>query len=228
MITRACHAERVTDPDLAALFAQVYADPADDAARAVLADALLAIGDPRGELIAAQLQPAADSGRRAMRLIQQHGLTWLGALRDVVVPVAYERGFVASCVVVAEVAAHLAHPEWATVHTIELPPARVGFAPRPHMRALRRLSRVPPAVLLELANDHHAALQAIAVDAVYAPAFDDLLARYLPPDPAGTLILRDVPFDRADHVRALAGRHRRMKLELLVRPPPAARGGGPA
>lgn len=40
------------------LFREVYARPEDDAVRAVLADALLAADDPRGELIALQLDLA--------------------------------------------------------------------------------------------------------------------------------------------------------------------------
>lgn len=67
--------------------------------RLVLADALMAEGDPRGELIRLQCGAEPAKGGRIMRLLQQHGMTWLGALRGAVVPTAYERGFVASCVI---------------------------------------------------------------------------------------------------------------------------------
>ena len=40
----------------AELLAQIYANPDDDALRAVYADALLERGDPRGELITLQLE----------------------------------------------------------------------------------------------------------------------------------------------------------------------------
>ena len=42
--------------ELESLFAAVYARPADDGARQVLADALQELGDPRGEFISLQLQ----------------------------------------------------------------------------------------------------------------------------------------------------------------------------
>ena len=48
------------------LFAEVYANPDDDQVRRVLADALLATGDPRGELILFQLEPDKDYHRRAL------------------------------------------------------------------------------------------------------------------------------------------------------------------
>lgn len=100
------------------LFAEVYANPGDDHVRRVLADALLAIGDPRGELIACQLSP--DVGHRAMRLIQAYGLTWLGPLRGAVIPLAYERGFLASAALLESRALDLDNPLWSTVHTIDL------------------------------------------------------------------------------------------------------------
>ena len=101
-----------------ALFAAVWANPEDDATRLVLADALLAIGDPRGELIHLQFSDRHDEGA-ARRLLQRHGMTWLGALRGNVIPLAYEKGFLASCMVTdAEGAAGCG--EWGTVHTVQL------------------------------------------------------------------------------------------------------------
>lgn len=50
------------DADPAQLFAKVYADPTDDAIRAVLADLLTERGDPRGEFIALQLARHATKG----------------------------------------------------------------------------------------------------------------------------------------------------------------------
>ena len=209
---------------IAALFAQVYANPDDDGVRHVLADALIAANDPRGELIQHQLQPSADHGRRAMQLIQRHGLTWLGALRDVVVPITYERGFLASCMVVADDARpSIGRDEWSTVHTIELP-GRVAFALHPVMRSLRRLVGVQPNLLLELANRSQAQLERITVSTGYAGLFETMLERYLPANAIGTLTLANVPHDRAERLRAFATRHPRMKLELLVLPDPLAPG----
>jgi uncharacterized protein (TIGR02996 family) len=59
------------------LFAAVYADPAADEARQVLADRLVELGDPRGEVIALQMKRPDDA--RAKRLIAKHRAAWLGA-----------------------------------------------------------------------------------------------------------------------------------------------------
>ncbi|MEO8706900.1 MAG: hypothetical protein ABI867_43135 [Kofleriaceae bacterium] len=207
---------------VARLFQQVYAQPADDQVRHVLADALIAAGDPRGELILAQLQPEADHARRAMRLVQAHGISWLGALRGYVVPLAYERGFLASCLVIEEPAGILAADEWATVHSIELPSERIGFALHPVMRSLVRLTGVLPNVMLELANKHAEQMARVTVEAKYSQLFDDLLGRYLPENPAAALVIHGVPFDQADRLRARASRHTQMRLELRVLAPPVA------
>ncbi|MCX5748157.1 MAG: hypothetical protein NT062_37335 [Proteobacteria bacterium] len=139
------------DTQIAALFAQVYAEPDDDELRHILADALMARSDPRGELILYQLRPEADHPQRAMRLVQQHGLSWLGPLRDVVIPLAYERGFLASAQVLVTARANLTRAcgEWATVHTLELDANDAKVMPEmiPVMRSLRALHRVNGAVL---------------------------------------------------------------------------------
>ena len=84
--------------DVADLYAAVYANPEDDGLRQVLADALISRGDPRGEFIQLQYDDRRDqSGAR--RLMQLHGMTWLGSLRGKVVPLAYERGFLAGCAI---------------------------------------------------------------------------------------------------------------------------------
>jgi uncharacterized protein (TIGR02996 family) len=102
------------------LFAEVYANPDDDQLRRVLSDALMAAGDPRGELILFQLEPDKDYHRRAMRLIQAHGLSWLGPLRGFVIPLAYERGFVAAVQLLTVKGVDWDHPMWATIHTIDV------------------------------------------------------------------------------------------------------------
>jgi uncharacterized protein (TIGR02996 family) len=60
------------------LFAAVYADPASDEPRQVLADRLLELGDPRGEVIALQMKDPKNA--RAKKLIKQHRAAWLGPL----------------------------------------------------------------------------------------------------------------------------------------------------
>jgi uncharacterized protein (TIGR02996 family) len=73
--------------DVEALYAQVYAHPEDDAPRAVLADQLQALGDPRGEFIALQLQPSPspENLKRQAALLRKHLREWLGPL-DPVIP----------------------------------------------------------------------------------------------------------------------------------------------
>jgi len=127
---------------LASLYEEVYARPDDDELRRVLADALLALGDPRGELIQMQLNPTLDYQRRAMRLLQQHGLAWTGSLRGVVIPLAYERGFLAACQVLDGTNDTVGALEWATVHTIELATRQIGFLSDPVMRSLRCVQKV--------------------------------------------------------------------------------------
>lgn len=140
-----------TDGKIASLYEQVFARPEDDELRHVLADALLAVGDPRGELITVQLHPTSDHSRRAMRLIQQFGLAWTGALRGAVIPLAYERGFLAIAQALPEAARLRGAREWATVHTLELAaPMELAFLADPVMRSLRRLEGVSTAWLGEV------------------------------------------------------------------------------
>jgi uncharacterized protein (TIGR02996 family) len=122
------------------LFAEVWRRPEDVELRLVLGDALLEAGDPRGELIQLQRRPQVDHERRVMRLLQQHGLTWLGSLRGAVLPLSYELGFLASCVAIDEEAG--GRIEWATVHTVELGIDPVDLLFDPVMRALRRVTGV--------------------------------------------------------------------------------------
>jgi uncharacterized protein (TIGR02996 family) len=66
--------------DEAELWQAVAGDPDNLGARAVLADCLIERGDPRGELIAAQLSTERRAARRAGHLIAQHWYEWLGDL----------------------------------------------------------------------------------------------------------------------------------------------------
>jgi uncharacterized protein (TIGR02996 family) len=107
------------------LFREVHAHPGADDPRLVLADALLAQGNPRGELIALQLavvrSPTGDrpgsivpggapSGAsdgtggprgidrqldRVDQLLRDYGKRWLGTLREVTFRARFERGFLA-------------------------------------------------------------------------------------------------------------------------------------
>jgi len=139
------------DP-LEALVREVHARPDADDARLVLADALLARGDPRGELIALQLAGAGDDRQRVRgeQLLREHGRRWLGALRPVAYRARFARGFLARLELngrwtASELgwAAHRLDPQLATVEDL-IPGRAVGpiyarFVTSPAMTALRRI-----------------------------------------------------------------------------------------
>lgn len=106
--------------DPAALLAQVYARPEDDGVRAVLSDALLERGDPRGEFVALQLARQATGeppSTRERALADHWGRAWLGAIEPYVMRggTVFERGFVARCRLAGGLAQAARCPEWATV-----------------------------------------------------------------------------------------------------------------
>jgi uncharacterized protein (TIGR02996 family) len=108
--------------DEAGLFANVYANPHDDAPRLVLADFLTEKGDPRGEFISMQFAAQRDL-KREKALLKQHGKKWLGVLAPVVgVDVEFERGFPARGLVKfksqRDVEKFGHHPEWATFEAL--------------------------------------------------------------------------------------------------------------
>ncbi len=80
------------------LFAAVHAAPDDDAVRAVLADRLQELGDPRGELIAIQLAHASgamdrDTRKRVRTLLKEHGAAWSGPLAQLCKRIIFRGGF---------------------------------------------------------------------------------------------------------------------------------------
>nr|HEX4316535.1 TIGR02996 domain-containing protein [Kofleriaceae bacterium] len=124
---------------LDALYAAVYASPDDDAPRQVLADALLELGDPRGELIALQLAPRRDL-ERERALLDAHGAAWSAAFRDAG-GVTFERGF----------PAHLTLSSRTTdAAGADLPPLEITRAWRT-LVSVRRLEHVPAAIGLAVA-----------------------------------------------------------------------------
>jgi uncharacterized protein (TIGR02996 family) len=111
------------------LIAEIYANPADDAQRLVLADLLLQRGDPRGELIALQFgRGDGEPTKRELRLLQKHGRSWLGRLAPVLSwgrhysRTAFRRGFLAVADIMLSVDKKLeplaGAPEWATVEKL--------------------------------------------------------------------------------------------------------------
>lgn len=83
---------------LEALLAAVIAEPDRDEPRAVLADAWIEQGDPRGEYVALRLatarRPDAAATRRADALEAEHGARWTEELRQFTLKQRFARGFV--------------------------------------------------------------------------------------------------------------------------------------
>ncbi len=146
------------------LLREVYAHPQDDGVRAVLADALLAAGDPRGELIALQLDlaiPGHTSDQKLDRveeLLRTHGAEWLGELARVQSSARFTRGFVSELT--------LGRAPWTAIQrrahdrelgTIESLAASWGFetayaqfVTSPMMRALRQIQVWDPITVAAL------------------------------------------------------------------------------
>lgn len=140
------------DADPATLYARVYEDPSDDAARTILSDFLQQKGDPRGEFIALQLARHGTGKKRSAqerKLEEQWGREWLGALEPAVLKagVEFERGFVTRLRFMGkfEGRATIGAPEWSTVTHVDVSHAS-GFVGgsgdvlvSPTMRSLRHV-----------------------------------------------------------------------------------------
>jgi hypothetical protein len=115
----------------------------------VLADALQAAGDPRGELITLQLAIADGTGsagaeRRVASLLSLHADTWTGPLPGIErTSRRFERGFLVACETAAEnaaIARTLERPEWRTIEELSLRAPDVELAPLlARLPLLRRL-----------------------------------------------------------------------------------------
>jgi uncharacterized protein (TIGR02996 family) len=114
--------------DVGLLYAKVYAEPHDDGARHILADALLESGDPRGELISLQLLPKLDAAqrKRAKQLLDANARKWLGPLEPAVLKsgLVYRRGFPAEAKLstnqASVVKALIGRPEWGTFEELDV------------------------------------------------------------------------------------------------------------
>jgi uncharacterized protein (TIGR02996 family) len=132
------------------LLADVLANPADDGLRAVLADALQEAGDPRGELIALQLDPAEsrDKTKRIAQIIKASRKQLLGPLDAALgADVGFTKGFLShaplkkqtSNAVENAIKRSVGHPLWATVEHLE-GPGDWDVAVHPVMRSLRSIA----------------------------------------------------------------------------------------
>lgn len=181
--------------DLAALWDAVYtaADPDDDLPRSILADALIEVGDPRGEFIALQLRGGPD--RAAAQLLAAHGKTWLGPLAGVLAAdFRFERGFLARCTIPAAKArraiALAGDPRWSTVRSFAGPAA---IALHPAMRALTMLTIGPVAHAALLTDAPRPRLHALHYTPSGAPGERAALARCAALPNLRTLELRGAP-----------------------------------
>lgn len=157
--------------ELESLYAAVFARPADDGARQVLADALQEVGDPRGEFLSLQLQNRKNqrSERRMQKLLERHRTEFLRGLSAIVMPGGdqrWDRGFLTEATVLLE-GLHVDLPDLATLEQIDVvfSPATPLELASPHMRSLREvrqasLSAVP---VLFAAKDPLATLEAVAL-----------------------------------------------------------------
>lgn len=135
--------------DIEELYRAVFAAPADDGPRLVLADALQERGDPRGEFISLQLQnPRAQrSERRMQKLLERHRTEFLRGLASAVMPDAtqqWERGFLSEASVVLS-GDRVDTPDWATLKKLEVlfsgaPPLELASE---HMRSLKEITLAP-------------------------------------------------------------------------------------
>ncbi|MDQ3341573.1 MAG: TIGR02996 domain-containing protein [Myxococcota bacterium] len=130
-LVAACTPLRKSTATIESLYAEVYANPNDDAPRVVLADALLERNDPRGEFITLQLARGREGepSQRELELLKKHGKQWLGPLASVLSfgkgysSTAFTRGFVSTADFIFKIEKKLpliaADPAWATVEDID-------------------------------------------------------------------------------------------------------------
>jgi uncharacterized protein (TIGR02996 family) len=145
--------------DTGALFARVYAAPEDDALRALLADALVAAGDPRGEFISMQLLRGEAAPSRAEKKLEAEWRdAWLGRLAPCFRKgVVFRRGFPAEGAY--EKGGDPSWPEWATFEALDLMPASgfmtggAGLLVKAPLKALRTVTRIGRPVLDEVEDE---------------------------------------------------------------------------
>lgn len=129
-------------PRAAALLAAVQAQPEAEDRRAVYADYLSEVGDPRGEFIALQLANAERPrmSPRESQLLRRHLREWIAPLEGLLEerPV-FRRGFISRCRTKrgADLEPLVGHAIWATVEHLETDEPRL--ITHPSMTSLRSL-----------------------------------------------------------------------------------------
>jgi uncharacterized protein (TIGR02996 family) len=202
------------DNRLDTLLASVLDDPDDAAARAVYGDALSEAGDPRGELIALQLERertgklSAAGDKRERELIKAHAHDWLYPIDAALRPdsIRFAGGFLDSCRVEFKTAtqrdALLGHALWSTVR--ELDCEDMSLVTHACMKSLRRATATPEALAILAARK-----QPIPLEAVIGP----LEMRYGVRLRTGMSPARPASWGRALDVGALASLR---SLQLLT------------
>lgn len=149
------------------LLAAVYERPDDDGVREVYADALLEVGDPRGEFMTLQFKRArgetltlAETKQEAA-LQKKHVKEWLGPLYDVLYTthLEFRRGFLYGAQirpVGKAIPAARNHPAWSTVRELNMSTGGTNergtsLILQPNARRIRVLTNIVYLVLDELA-----------------------------------------------------------------------------
>lgn len=136
----------------------VYDDPKDDARRHVLADWLQEHGDPRGELIALQMQIGGTKSR-ANALIAEHWREWLDGVPLLKKDLAFAKGFPDSGVYGSDLRLGETSPSWATLREIrfqlfvpQTADAMATMLLSPHVKSLVSVERIRVSDVLALAR----------------------------------------------------------------------------
>lgn len=168
------------------LLEAVLANPDDDAARLILADAMQEQKDPQGTLIVLQFQKLQEPLTRVQKalekkLLKENMAEWMGPLHPVTLVRGreFERGFLSACEFKEHPREHLVdaamgHPLLATIRSFVGP---LEFALQPEMRSLRtfrcegagdykQLFRADRALLIETLQMSLGAYQADLLDSV--------------------------------------------------------------
>lgn len=165
-LTRREEVETLGGAEREELLTRVYADPGDVSARLVLADVLLAQGNPRGELIVLQCSPHADR-ERINRVLAEYGWLWSAVLGPSVDRGAtrFERGFPVAVRLMPRQAVPLPEPlpAWATVREVDVGGAAftnlAEWLSHPRLRGVTTLTRVEPSLVAGLAAREHGVRQ---------------------------------------------------------------------
>jgi hypothetical protein len=157
--------EFVNDAVALELLAAAYEDLASDSIRMVLADRLLELGYPRGEMMALQLSRArtgAPPTPRERKLFANHGGAWTEPVSDLLASYEFRRGFLATATLKEDVATWprwYEHPIWTTVEEVEC--GHPTFLLAPGLRSLRRVAISYGVLALLARQDRPLAIEAI-------------------------------------------------------------------